>query len=96
VDTKRDRDACVERADGQEQAERRRKALMAGQSGHRLAEERRRHGPAQARLAEVMGVRPGRVAHIERDELAALEGVARTPKRTADGSTWSPASVITR
>jgi len=36
--TKWDRDAYVDRVGGVEEAERRRKALMARQSGHQLAE----------------------------------------------------------
>jgi hypothetical protein len=42
--TRWDREAYIERVGGVEEAERRREALMARQSGHRLAEERRRHG----------------------------------------------------
>ena len=42
--TKWDRDAYLERVGGVKEAERRRKELMARQSGHRLAEERKRHG----------------------------------------------------
>jgi hypothetical protein len=38
--TKWDRAAYIERAGGEEQAERRRKSLMARQSGHSLAQER--------------------------------------------------------
>lgn len=75
--TKWDRAAYVERVGGPEQAEQRRKALMAQQSGYRLAEERKRHGLTQAQLAEVMGVSPGRVSQIERGELATIEAVAR-------------------
>jgi hypothetical protein len=54
--TKWDRDAYIDRAGGVEQAERRRKTLMARQSGYRLAEERKRHGLTQAQLAQAMGV----------------------------------------
>ncbi len=43
-----DRAAYVERAGGPEAAEQRRKALVARQSGHRLAEERKHHGLTQA------------------------------------------------
>jgi hypothetical protein len=39
--TKWDRDAYIERVGGPEEAERRRKALMARQSGQRLADERK-------------------------------------------------------
>jgi hypothetical protein len=42
--TKWDRDAYIERVGGPEEAERRRKALMARQSGQRLAEERKQRG----------------------------------------------------
>jgi ribosome-binding protein aMBF1 (putative translation factor) len=72
-----DRDAYIERVGGPEEAERRRKALMARQSGYRLAEERRRRGLTQAQLAQAMGVTPGRVSQIERGELATIEAVAR-------------------
>jgi DNA-binding XRE family transcriptional regulator len=75
--TKWDRAAYIERVGGQEEAERRRKALMASQSGHRLAEERKRHGLTQAQLAEAMGVTPGRVSQIERGELSTIDAVAR-------------------
>jgi DNA-binding XRE family transcriptional regulator len=75
--SKWDRAAYVERVGGRDEAERRRKALMARQSGHRLAEERKRHGLTQAQLAEVMHVTPGRVSQIERGELATIEAIAR-------------------
>jgi DNA-binding XRE family transcriptional regulator len=75
--TKWDRAAYVERVGGEAEAERRRKALMAHQSGHRLAEERKRHGLTQAQLAEVMGVTPGRVSQIERGEVSTVEALAR-------------------
>jgi DNA-binding XRE family transcriptional regulator len=75
--TRWDRDAYVERAGGPEEAERRRKALMARQSGHRLAEERRQRGLTQAQLAQTMGVTPGRVSQIERGELSTIEAIAR-------------------
>jgi len=75
--TKWDREAYIERVGGVEEAERRRKELMARQSGHRLAEERKRHGLTQAQLAQAMGVSPGRVSQIERGELATIDAVAR-------------------
>ena len=75
--TKWGRAAYVERVGGQEEAERRRKELMARQTGYRLAEERKRHGLTQAQLAETMGVTPGRVSQVERGELATIEAVAR-------------------
>jgi DNA-binding XRE family transcriptional regulator len=71
------RDAYVERVGGKDEAERRRKALMARQSGHRLAEERKRHGLTQAQLAQAMHVTPGRVSQIERGEVSTLEAIAR-------------------
>ena len=46
--TKWDRDAYIERADGPEEAERRRKVLLARQSGQRLADERKQRIPAQS------------------------------------------------
>lgn len=75
--SKWDRDAYIRRVGGQAEAERRRKDLMARQSGCRLAEERKRQGLTQAQLAEVMGVTPGRVSQIERGELATIEAIAR-------------------
>ena len=51
-----DRDAYIERVGGLEEAERRRKTLMARLSGLRLAEERKRRGLTQAQLAQAMGV----------------------------------------
>jgi DNA-binding XRE family transcriptional regulator len=75
--TKWDRAAYIERVGGEKEAERRRKALMARQSGHRLAEERKRNGLTQAQLAEAMGVTPGRVSQIERGEVATIDAVAR-------------------
>ena len=75
--TKWDRDAYIERVGGPEEAERRRKALMARQSGQRLAGERKQRGLTQAQLAEIMGVTPGRVSQIERGELSTIEAIAR-------------------
>lgn len=75
--TKWDREAYIERVGGKEEAERRRKVLMARQSGYRLAEERKRHGLTQAQLAQAMGVTPGRVSQIEHGELATVDAVCR-------------------
>jgi DNA-binding XRE family transcriptional regulator len=75
--TKWDRAPYIQRVGGEEEAERRRKAIMARQAGFRLAEERKRHGLTQAQLAQVMGVTPGRVSQIERGELATIDAVAR-------------------
>jgi DNA-binding XRE family transcriptional regulator len=75
--TKWDRAAYIERIGGLEEAEWRRKELMARQTGSRLAEERQRHGLTQAQLAETMGVTPGRVSQIECGEFATIEAVAR-------------------
>jgi len=72
-----DRAAYIERAGGPDEAERRRKALMARQTGYRLSEERKRRGLTQAQLAEAMGVTPGRVSQIERGRLATIDAVAR-------------------
>src|SRR5690348_18391948 len=69
--------AYIDRVGGEKEAERRRKALMARQSGQRLAEERKRHGLTQAQLAQAMGVTSGRVSQIERGELATIDAVAR-------------------
>jgi len=75
--TKWDRAGYIERVGGPEEAERRRKQLMARQTGYRLAEERKRQGLTQAQLAEVIGATPGPVSQIERGELATIEAVAR-------------------
>jgi hypothetical protein len=64
--TKWDRAGYLERVGGEEEAERRRKVLMARQSGYRLAEERKRRGLTQAQLAQAMRVSAGRVSQIER------------------------------
>jgi DNA-binding XRE family transcriptional regulator len=72
-----DRGAYLERVGGIEEAERRRKLIMARQSGYQLAEERKRHGLTQAQLAKAMGVSPGRVSQVERGELATIDAVAR-------------------
>lgn len=74
---KRDRGGHIERVDGEQEAERRRKALMARQSGRRLAEERKRHGLTQVQLADVMGITPGRVSQIERGEVSTLDAIVR-------------------
>jgi len=66
--SKWDRDAC--RARVGEEAARRRGALMAGQWGYQLAEQRKRLGFTQAGLAEIMGVTPGRVSQIEHGEVS--------------------------
>jgi DNA-binding XRE family transcriptional regulator len=42
---------------------------MARQSGHRLAEERKRHGLTQAQLADVMSISPGCVWRIQRGDV---------------------------
>jgi len=75
--TKWDRAAYIERVGGEEEAEQRRKVLMARQSGSHLAGERNRHGLTQAQLAKAMGVTPGRVSQIERGELATIDAVVR-------------------
>jgi DNA-binding XRE family transcriptional regulator len=74
-----DRDAYIERVGGPEEAERRRKALMARQSDQRLAEERKQRGLTQTQLAQTTGVSvtPGRVSQIERGELSTIEAIAR-------------------
>jgi DNA-binding XRE family transcriptional regulator len=72
-----DRQAYIDRAGGTKEAERRRKTLMARQSGCQLAEERKRQRLTQAQLAQAMGVSPGRVSQIERGELATIDAVAR-------------------
>ena len=73
--TKWDRDAYRSRV-GEEEAARRRGAIMAEQWGFQLAEERNRLGVTQAGLAEIMGVSPGRVSQIEHGEVATVEALA--------------------
>jgi DNA-binding XRE family transcriptional regulator len=75
--SKGDRGAYIERVGGLEEAERRRKALMARQSVQRLAEERKQRGLTQAQLAQTVGVTPARVSQIERGELSTIEAIAR-------------------
>jgi DNA-binding XRE family transcriptional regulator len=75
--TRWDRAGDIERAGGAGKAGQRRKALMARQGGYRLAEERKRHGLTQARLAKAMGVTPGRVSQIERGAVATIDAIAR-------------------
>lgn len=75
--TKWDRAGYTERAGGADKAEQRRKALMARQSGYRLAEKRKRRGLTQAQLAELIGITPGRVSQIERGEVATIDAIAR-------------------
>lgn len=72
-----DRAAHVDRVGDVEEAERRRKALMARQRGYRLAEERKRRGLTQAQVADVMEVSPGRVSQIEGSEVATLDSIVR-------------------
>jgi hypothetical protein len=53
-----DRAAYIERVGGEEEAERRRKVLMARQNDYRLAEERKRGGLIQPQLAEDLRTDP--------------------------------------
>ena len=87
-DKKWDRDGYVERVGGEQEAERRRKALMARQGGYRLAKERKRHGLTQAQLADVMGITPGRVSQIERGEVSTLDAIVRY----VEAARWTPRS----
>jgi DNA-binding XRE family transcriptional regulator len=73
--TKWDRDAYRSRV-GEDEAARRRGAIMAEQWGFQLGEERKRLGFTQAGLAEIMGVSPGRVSQIEHGEVATVEALA--------------------
>lgn len=61
---------------GEQEAARRRGAIMAEQWGYQLAEERKRLGFTQAGLAEIMNVSPGRVSQIEHGEVATVEALA--------------------
>ena len=75
--TKWDRAAYIERAGSEAEAERRRKALMARQSGHRLAgNAKARPHPSPARRRDEGHARP-RLSQIERGELATIDAVAR-------------------
>jgi DNA-binding XRE family transcriptional regulator len=73
--TKWDREEYRRRV-GEDEAARRRGAIMAEQWGHDLAEQRKRLGYTQAGLAELMGVTAGRVSQIERGEVATVEALA--------------------
>lgn len=73
--SKWDRDAYHRRV-GEDEAARRRGAIMAAQWGYQLAEERKRLGFTQAGLAEIMGVSAGRVSQIEHGEVATVEALA--------------------
>jgi DNA-binding XRE family transcriptional regulator len=75
--SKWDRDAYIERVGGLEEAERRRRALMARVDGHQLAEIRKERGLTQADVARLMGVTKGRVSQIERGEVFTVEVVGR-------------------
>src|SRR5215470_1164640 len=75
--SKWDRDAYIERVGGPEEAERRRKALLARVDGYQLAEIRRQRGLTQADVATTMGVTKGRVSQIERGEIFTVEVVSR-------------------
>jgi DNA-binding XRE family transcriptional regulator len=72
-----DRDAYIDRVGGLEEAERRRKAVMAQVDGHQLAEIRKARGLTQAAVARLMGVTKGRVSQIERGEVFTVEVVSR-------------------
>lgn len=61
---------------GEQEAARRRGAIMAAQWGYQLAEERKRLNFTQAALAEIMAVTPGRVSQIERGEVATVDAIA--------------------
>jgi DNA-binding XRE family transcriptional regulator len=73
--SKWDRDAYRGRV-GEEEAARRRDAIMAGQWGYQCAEQRKRLGFTQAGLAEIIGVTPGRVSQIEHGEVSTVEALA--------------------
>lgn len=73
--SKWDKDAYRKRV-GEDEAARRRGAIMAEQWGYQLAEERKRLGFTQAGLAEIMGVSPGRVSQIERGEVSTVDAIA--------------------
>jgi ribosome-binding protein aMBF1 (putative translation factor) len=75
--TKWDRDAYIERVGGPEEAERRRKTLMARQSGQRLAEERKQRGLTQAQLAETIGVTPAGSLRSNAASCPTIEAIAR-------------------
>ena len=75
--TKWDRAAYIERVGGEEEAERRRKVLMARQSGYRLAEERKRRGLTQKQVAVRMGVSVARVSQIESGDVSTQDVLNR-------------------
>lgn len=73
--SKWDRDAYRARV-GEQEAARRRGAIIAEQWGYQLAGQRKRLGFTQAGLAEIMGVTPGRVSQIEHGEVSTVEALA--------------------
>ncbi|MBF6300919.1 helix-turn-helix transcriptional regulator [Nocardia amamiensis] len=73
--SKWDREAYRNRV-GEDEAARRRGAIMAEQWGYQLAEERKRLNFTQAGLAEIMGVSPGRASQIERGQVATVDAIA--------------------
>ncbi|WP_250291930.1 helix-turn-helix domain-containing protein [Frankia sp. CiP1_Cm_nod1] len=75
--SKWDREAYVERVGGPDEAERRRRTLMARVDGYQLAEIRRQRGLTQSDIAEIMGVTKGRVSQIERGEAFTVDVVSR-------------------
>jgi DNA-binding XRE family transcriptional regulator len=84
--SKWDRDAYIERVGGLEEAERRRRALMARVDGHQLAEIRKERGLTQADVARLMGVTKGRVSQIERGEVFTVEVVWAATSRLSAAS----------
>src|ERR1700722_7922904 len=93
--TKWDRTAYIERVSGEEEAERRRKALMARQSGQRLAEERKRHGLTQASSPRPWASLPARCPRSSAANWPLSTPSPAASKRSADGSISSPASATT-
>jgi hypothetical protein len=76
--TEWDRDAYIERGGGPEDAERRRKALMARQSGQRLADQRKQRAASpRPSSPKPWASPPGRVSLIECGELLTIEANAR-------------------
>ncbi|RKS08851.1 helix-turn-helix protein [Nocardiopsis sp. Huas11] len=72
-----DRDDYIDRVGGPQEAERRRKALLARVDAQRLVGIGKERGLTQSDVAERMGVTKGRVSQIEQGEVFTVDAIAR-------------------
>ncbi|MEV2276876.1 helix-turn-helix domain-containing protein [Nocardiopsis sp. NPDC049922] len=72
-----DRDGYVDRVGGPQEAEKRRRALLARVDAQRLIRIRKERGLTQAAVAERMGVTKGWVSQIEQGEVFTVDAIAR-------------------